>query len=104
VESNALGSNPFELVALAALRATREHPENFGPIDDWDRHHASIAEKRARLNALYSAIAEHWRDAEIEFPDVRADGYALLTLKFRDVAVAVAPPDTLGERLCALLS
>lgn len=29
-QSNALGSNPFEIIALAALRATRDHPENFG--------------------------------------------------------------------------
>jgi len=44
VESNALGSNPFELVALAALRTTREAPENFGHIDDWAAHHAALEE------------------------------------------------------------
>lgn len=98
VESNALGSNPFELVALAALRATRDHPDNFGNIDDWDKHHAALEEKRRRLDDLYAAIAETWKDAPIEWDGVSP------RVRYGDITMPVAPPDTLGERLCIQLA
>jgi len=99
VASNALGSNPFECVALAALRATRDHPEAFGNIDDWDKHHKAIAEKQARLNELYAQIATEWRTADLTFDD----NTAIITLKYEEVVVPVAPPNTLGARLCDLM-
>lgn len=103
VQSNALGSNPFEIVALAALRATRDHPDNFGSIDDWDKHHAAQEERQARLNELYAQIAEAWKEAPIEFDQIGADGRALISIKCRDITMPVAPPATLGERLCMAL-
>jgi len=104
VEANAIGSNPLELVALAALRATRDSPESFGGIEDWDKHHAAIEQKRGRLAALYQRIAENWRDAPIEFDQIGGDGRALILVKFRGVTVPAAPPAALGERLCAALA
>ncbi len=104
VESNMLGSNPFELVALAALRATRDNPENFGVIDDWDKFHAEQADKRRRLDELYAQIAEAWKDAPIEFEDVRADGYAKIVLAVAGVTIPLGDPNTLGERLCVQLA
>jgi len=104
VQSNALGSNPFEIVALAALRATRDHPEAFGVIDDMDAHEAALKEKAARLESLYKQIAENWRDAPIEFDQIGGDGRALILVKFRGVTVPAAPPAALGERLCAALA
>ncbi|MFH2080744.1 MAG: hypothetical protein ABIK08_04565 [Pseudomonadota bacterium] len=104
VASNMLGANPFECVALAALRATRDHPESFGRIDDWDKHHAALAEKRARLDALYQQVAENWRDADKEISDVSADGRVLLTIKVGSAEVPLGDPATLGERLCAALA
>jgi hypothetical protein len=100
VASNALGSNPFELVALAAYRATRDHPENFGNIDDWDKHHAALATKQARLDELYTRIADEWRAADLEFG---SDG-TTITLKYEGVTLPVAPPNTLGARLCEALA
>lgn len=97
VQSNALGSNPFELVALAAYRATRDHPENFGRIDDWDKHHAALEEKQRRLNELYAQISEAWKDSPIEWDGVNPQ------VRYGDVVVPVAPPDTLGERMCVQL-
>lgn len=98
VESNSIGSNPFELVALAAYRATRDFPENFGRIDDWDKHHAALEEKRRRLNELYAAIALAWKDAPIEWDGVSP------RVRYGDITMPVAPPDTLGERLCIQLA
>ncbi|MFZ3176309.1 MAG: hypothetical protein WA146_15555 [Thiobacillus sp.] len=98
VQSNALGSNPFELVALAAYRATRDNPENFGRIDDWDAHEAAQEQKHARLNELYAQIAETWKEAPIEWDGVNPQ------VRYGDVVVPVAPPDTLGARLCEALA
>lgn len=97
VESNMIGSNPFELIALAALRATRDNPDAFGRIDDWDRHLAEQEEKQARLRALYEQIAEAWKGAQIEWDNVSP------RVRYGDITMPVAPPETLGERICVQL-
>jgi hypothetical protein len=100
VGSNSLSSNPFECVALAALRATRDHPEAFGTIDDWDKHHAAQAAKTARLEELYAQIATEWRTADLVFDD----NAATITVAYEGVTLPVAPPNTLGFRLCEALA
>ncbi len=103
VQSNALGSNPFELVALAALRATRDHPDTFGRIDDWDKHHAALEEKHARLNELYAQIAETWHAAPFRVEDIDPSGRGRIVLTVKGVEVPLGDPATLGERMCVQL-
>jgi hypothetical protein len=104
VQGSMLGTNPLQLIALAALRATREAPDAFGPIDSWDEHHAQREEKQARLAALYQRIAEEWRQADIDFEGIRGDGYAKIMLTCKGVTIPLGDPATLGERLCAALA
>jgi hypothetical protein len=84
VEASLLGANPLKLVAVAALRATRAHPESFGAIDSWDTHHAQHEEKQARLEYLYRRIADNWAQAPYRVEDVRPDGYAKIVLTVGD--------------------
>jgi hypothetical protein len=100
VEGMSVGAKPVGLVAAAVLRATKEAPETFGNIDDWDEHEAATAAKQARLEALYARIAQEWRTADLEFG---GDG-STIALKYEEVVVSVAPPASLGARLCEALA
>lgn len=95
-ETMAANTNPWELVALAALRATRECPECFGPLKDWDE-----AEKqRARLGEIHRLIGQRWREAELEH-EIDDAGHALVSVKAGNITVPLVPVESLGERLIA---
>lgn len=104
VEASMLGTNPPQLVAVAALRATREAPDAFGKIEDWDKHHAALAAKGERLDALYRQMAENWNQADIQLHDIDKDGRARVSIRANDATVPVVPLESLGERLCAQLA
>lgn len=103
VQASMIGTNPLQLVALAAYRATRDHPENFGRIDDWDKHHAALEEKHARLSELSAQIAETWHAAPFRVEDIDPSGRGRIVLTVKGVEVPLGDPATLGERMCVQL-
>jgi hypothetical protein len=104
VQGGMIGANPLQLIALAALRATRDSPENFGSIDDWAAHHAAMEKNRSRFDELAAQIAKDWRTGEFEVSDPGADGRALITIKVGGAAVPLGDPATLAQRICEALA
>lgn len=100
VQASMAGTNPLQLVALAALRATRGRPDAFGRIDDYDERERTAA----RLNSLLAQIRESWQQGTLEYGPMGDDSRVLVSVRVGDAVVPVAPLDSLGERLCAALA
>lgn len=103
VQSNMLGSNPFELVALAAYRATRDFPDNFGSIENWDAHEVEQADRQRRFEDVCRRIAEGWHAATYRIEDITADGRGRIVLTVKGIEIPLGDPATLGQRLCEVL-
>lgn len=103
IEAMGIGSNVLQLVALAAYRATRDFPDNFGSIEDWDAAEAEQKAIYARLGELYAEIATAWHEATYRIEDIDASGRGRILLTVKGVDVPLGDPETLGERLCELL-
>lgn len=57
-EGMVYGTNPLELMALAALRATEAQPDAFGSIDDYDKHMSEGEENYRAFRAACARVQE----------------------------------------------
>lgn len=100
VEIVALGSNTFEIFALAVLICTEKHADCFGECEDAVVHQKRFVDLALRRDDLYAQIqAIGPADWHVGPADKR--GYALVTIKLdnKDTGVVLAPPENVAERL-----
>jgi hypothetical protein len=102
-----LGTNPFELVALAVLRETRAHPEAFGPRT---LPHKAFDAEHSRLHAAFLlACAEiaptAAAEGAVEFVAENASGLGRQFFRWAGARTpVVAHAAEAGERLVAWIA
>lgn len=92
-ELSTVGSNPFELFALAARQVAKEHPEKFGTITDMDAHKHELEDtKRAYAEAL-KRIETGYAAEDLIVDGVDSNGYGRVSLTITKGGVHIGGPD-----------
>ena len=93
------GSGTLQLLALAALIASEQHPEDFGECGDLDLHQKRLVDLTLKRNDLFERIGKEWTLDDIDTSAPDAKGRVLQTFKMSHGVVPVHPTDNAGERL-----
>lgn len=96
-----VGSNPFELFALAARQEAAQNPRVFGTCECMDAHRKQLEETKAKYTALCEKIEKSYTSEDLIVDNPNHAGYARVSLKITKGQVHLGPG--LGERLIAWL-
>jgi len=92
-----VGSDIFELFALAVRDATRQFPEAFGSIEDIDQHEKRLKALAAERAELFAQIETSYTPADLQIGALDKRGNAPVTFAISGGEVPLGPQS--GERL-----
>lgn len=90
-ELSSIGSNYFELFALACRIVATDHPECFGPVEDWDEYQKELADVKERYQAILPKIESSYTADDIIVDSVDAEGYARVSFRVSHGTVHLGP-------------
>lgn len=97
-----LGSNVFQLFALAVERCADKYPDAFGLAESTEGHKQKLAELAQRRDELFAQIGVSYKPEDLMFDDVDATGRARVAFRVSNGRVPIYPRENAGERLVAL--
>lgn len=100
-ELSSIQSSPFELFALASRTITREHPEFFGGVDDWDAFQKHLADTKTELEKFYKEIEAAYSPSDLIIDNADKEGRARVSFRISHGAVHLG--DGFPERLVTWL-
>lgn len=97
-----LGTNIFQMFALAVERCAEKYPDSFGLAQSSEGHKQHLEELAAERDRLFAEIGTAYKPEDLTFDDVDATGRARVTFKCSNGRVPIYPKENAGERLVAL--
>lgn len=98
-----LGTNIFQMFALAVERCAERWPDSFGQAESTEGHRQRLEELKAERERLFAEIETAYKPEDLTFDDVDATGRARVSFRVSNGRVPVYPRENAGERLIALM-
>lgn len=80
-ELSSIGSSFFELFALASREVATDHPEFFGPVEDWDSYQAELQDVKEKYIEVLKKIESSYDASDLIVSEIDNEGYGRVSFK-----------------------